>query len=133
MIQSMTGYGKATTEYNGKKIHAEIKSLNSKSLDLSTRLAPVYREKEMEIRNLIASKVERGKVDFTLWVEKDETQTVTPINIKLAAEYYGQIKNLSKELGFCLLLGFRKLGCEAQALLSHTLTNDVCKAYEGTS
>ncbi|MBO5749665.1 MAG: hypothetical protein J6R36_01800, partial [Bacteroidaceae bacterium] len=64
MILSMTGYGKSTAVFNGKKIHAEIKSLNSKALDLSTRIAPLYREKEMEIRQLIASQVERGKVDF---------------------------------------------------------------------
>ncbi len=98
MIQSMTGYGKGIAEYNGKKIHAEIKSLNSKSLDLSTRIAPIYREKEIDIRNLIASKLERGKVDFTLWVEKDDTQNATPINMGLVAQYYAQIRTLSSEL-----------------------------------
>ena len=98
MIQSMTGYGKGIAEYNGKKIHAEIKSLNSKSLDLSTRIAPIYREKEIDIRNLIASKLERGKVDFTLWVEKDDTQNATPINMGLVAEYYSQIRTLSHDL-----------------------------------
>ena len=66
MIQSMTGYGKATVAFEGKKINVEIKSLNSKALDLSTRIAPLYREKEMEIRNLIAKRLERGKVDFML-------------------------------------------------------------------
>ena len=60
----MTGYGKCVAEYNGKKIHAEIKSLNSKALDLSARLAPLYREKEMEVRQLISTNLERGKVDF---------------------------------------------------------------------
>lgn len=94
----MTGYGKGIAEYNGKKIHAEIKSLNSKSLDLSTRIAPIYREKEIDIRNLIASKLERGKVDFTLWVEKDDTQNATPINMGLVAQYYAQIRTLSSEL-----------------------------------
>ena len=71
MILSMTGYGKAVVTYKEKKINIEIKSLNSKALDLSTRIAPLYREKEMDIRRLIAQKLERGKVDFSLWVEKD--------------------------------------------------------------
>ena len=66
MIQSMTGYGKATVSFNEKKINVEIKSLNSKALDLSVRIAPLYREKEMEIRNLISKSLERGKVDFSL-------------------------------------------------------------------
>ena len=70
MIQSMTGFGKATVAYNEKKINVEIKSLNSKALDLSTRIAPLYREKEMEIRQIIAKMLERGKVDFAIWIEK---------------------------------------------------------------
>lgn len=70
MIQSMTGYGKATAELPDKKINVEIKSLNSKALDLSVRIAPLYREKEMELRNEITKILERGKVDFSLWIEK---------------------------------------------------------------
>ncbi len=97
MIQSMTGYGKSVVVFNGKKIYAEIKSLNSKALDLSTRIAPLYREKEMEIRQLIATKLERGKVDFNIWCEKDETQAATPINKGLVVEYYRQLKALSEE------------------------------------
>lgn len=73
MIQSMTGYGKATVELPDKKINVEIKSLNSKAMDLSARIAPLYREKEMEIRNEISRKLERGKVDFSLWIEKKES------------------------------------------------------------
>ena len=61
MIQSMTGYGKAVVTYGEKKINVEIKSLNSKALDLSTRIAPLYREKEMEMRQLVAKTLERGK------------------------------------------------------------------------
>ena len=72
MIQSMTGYGKATAELPDKKINVEIKSLNSKAMDLSTRIAPAYREKEIEIRNEISKVLERGKVDFSLWIEKKE-------------------------------------------------------------
>ncbi|MBQ8675125.1 MAG: YicC family protein [Bacteroidaceae bacterium] len=99
MIHSMTGYGRSTAEFGGKKIHAEVKSLNSKSMDLSTRIAHVYREKEMELRTLLSTRLERGKVDFTLWVEKDETLTATPINTALVGEYYNQIRNVSRELG----------------------------------
>ena len=66
MIQSMTGYGKVVVAFKDKKISAEIKSLNSKQLDLQTRIAPLYREKEMEIRQMIAASLERGKVDFSL-------------------------------------------------------------------
>lgn len=95
MIQSMTGYGKSTVELADKKISVEVKSLNSKALDLSTRIAPLYREKEMEIRNEIARLLERGKVDFTLWVEKKEAAAMaTPINSELLVAYYKQIKEL---------------------------------------
>ena len=68
MILSMTGYGKAVATFNEKKISVEIKSLNSKALDRSTRVAPLYREKEMEIRQMIQQKVIRGKVDFAIWI-----------------------------------------------------------------
>ena len=95
MIQSMTGYGKATATFGDKKINVEIKSLNSKAMDLSTRIAPLYREKEMEIRTLISQTLERGKVDFSLWIEKDATETATPINAALVENYYNQIKSIS--------------------------------------
>ena len=65
----MTGYGKSVVAYNEKKINVEIKSLNSKTLDLSTRIAPLYREKEMEIRQVISNALVRGKVDFCIWIE----------------------------------------------------------------
>lgn len=94
----MTGYGKCVVVYNGKKIHAELKSLNSKSLDLTTRIAPVYREKEMEIRQLIQQGLERGKVDFVLWVEKDTASNATPINMALVAEYKRQIEKMQADL-----------------------------------
>lgn len=102
MIQSMTGYGKSTAVFNGKKINVEIKSLNSKALDLSTRIAPLYREKEMEIRSMISTAVERGKVDFSLWIEKDESLTATPINGAILEYYYKQIKTISEERGIPL-------------------------------
>lgn len=96
MIQTMTGYGKADVHYNGKKIHVEVKSLNSKSMDLSTRIAPLYREKEMELRQLLSKSLERGKVDFTLWVEKDETSAAGTINAEVVANYVGQIRQICK-------------------------------------
>ena len=99
MIQSMTGFGKATAELPDKKINIEIKSLNSKSLDLSTRVATIYREKEMEIRNEIAQKLERGKVDFYLWIEKaDNADAATPINEAILEGYYKHISALSQSL-----------------------------------
>ena len=99
MILSMTGYGKAVTTHGGKKIYAEIKSLNSKALDLSTRIAPLYREKEMEIRTLIAQTLERGKVDFNLWIEEDAAQQGAPINRAIVESYYTQIKAISESTG----------------------------------
>ena len=99
MIQSMTGYGKASAELSNKKINVEIKSLNSKALDLATRIAPAYREKEMEIRNEITQLLERGKVDFNLWIEKKEgIEGATPINQELLEGYYKQIVNISDKL-----------------------------------
>ena len=100
MIQSMTGYGKATAELPDKKINVEIKSLNSKAMDLSTRIAPAYREKEIEIRNEISKVLERGKVDFSLWIEKKEAaENATPINQVLVEGYYKQILAISQNLG----------------------------------
>lgn len=97
MILSMTGYGKAVAEYEGKKIHVEVKSLNSKALDLSTRIAPLYREKEMEIRQKIQQALVRGKVDFCIWVEKDSANEAC-INRTLVANYYEQMKSVAAEL-----------------------------------
>ena len=95
MILSMTGYGKTVVAYNGKKINVEVKSLNSKQLDLTTRIAPLYREKEMEIRQLIAERLLRGKVEFSLWIEKDEGAQATPINTMLMQSYYDQLKDFA--------------------------------------
>lgn len=99
MILSMTGYGKAVATINEKKISVEIKSLNSKALDLSTRVAPLYREKEMEIRQMIQQKVIRGKVDFAIWIEKDVATEAAPINVALIENYYNQLQNVAKRLG----------------------------------
>ena len=99
MIQSMTGYGKAVVNYKDKKINVEVRSLNSKTLDLSTRMAPVYREKEMEVRQLLSKSLVRGKVDFSIWVEKDADADAAPINGALINNYYNQIKTISANTG----------------------------------
>lgn len=95
----MTGFGKATVAYKEKKINVEVKSLNSKALDLSTRITPLYREKEMEIRQFIAKNLERGKIDFSIWIEKDVVTDATPINMALVENYYQQIKKISAQTG----------------------------------
>ena len=95
----MTGYGKFVVTFNEKKINIEIKSLNSKALDLSTRIAPIYREKELEIRQMLANGLIRGKVDFSIWIEKDATTDAAPINTELIENYYNQIKSLSAKAG----------------------------------
>lgn len=97
MIQSMTGYGKATGEYNGKKIVVEIKSLNSKQADLSTRLSGLYREKEIEIRNEVSQLLERGKIDVSMYAENAGKEGVSQINSTLFESYYEQIKALATQ------------------------------------
>lgn len=99
MILSMTGYGKATVELDSEKIHVEIKSLNSKSLDLNTRIAPVFREKEMELRGIVAKAMERGKVDLTIWIDKEGAAAATPIQTDLVKSYYQRLSALAGELG----------------------------------
>lgn len=95
----MTGYGKASVVFRDKKITAEIRSLNSKLLDLSTRIAPLYREKEMEIRTMVSETLERGKVELCLWIEREETTLAAKINGALAASYYKQIAEVSETYG----------------------------------
>ena len=99
MIQSMTGYGKSLVVYKGKKVNVEIKSLNSKQLDLTTRIAPLYREKEMEVRQLIAEKVIRGKVELSIWIEKDAVTEAPPVNTALMQSYYKQLKAFADQQG----------------------------------
>ena len=99
MIQSMTGYGKSIVTFNQKKINVEIKSLNSKTLDLSTRIAPLYREKEMEIRQLVSNSLVRGKVDLSIWVEREVELSAAPINVTLIENYYRQIRDISSRTG----------------------------------
>ena len=105
MIYSMTGYGKAENQVaNNKKIVVEIRSLNSKSLDLNVRIAPQLRSKELEIRTLIAQRLERGKIDLSIYYQDatqgENTATFAPINLDAFAYYYKELLSLQKELGW---------------------------------
>ncbi len=95
----MTGYGKASATYNDKKITAEIKSLNSKALDLTARIAVCYREKEMELRAMISNTLLRGKVEFSLWVERDETEQAARLNAPLIKKYMEQFLEANTQYG----------------------------------
>jgi len=94
MIQSMTGYGKSVLQLPTKKISIEIKSLNSKNLDINTRMPSMYREKELQIRKLIASKLIRGKVDFSLYVEITGEETSSQINKTVVKQYIKQLSDV---------------------------------------
>jgi len=98
MIQSMTGFGKATCEYEGKKIVVEIKSLNSKQLDLSLKIAAAYRNKELEIRTEILQKLERGKIDVAIYMDNSGKDVANQINPSVFLSYMQQIKSLSQNL-----------------------------------
>jgi uncharacterized protein (TIGR00255 family) len=99
MIESMTGYGKAVVAYKDKKINVEVKSLNSKQLDLQARIAPLYREKEMEIRQMVSAAIMRGKVDVSVWIEKETLVDATPINAALVENYFRQLKEIASKTG----------------------------------
>lgn len=99
MIRSMTGYGKAECELAQKKVTIEIKSLNSKQLDLNTRIPGVYREKELEIRRELSDKLIRGKVDFSLFTESLGVESNCAINTQLVRSYFSQLSELNYELG----------------------------------
>ena len=94
----MTGFGKATVELPSKKVTIEIKALNSKQLDLSTRIPSIYRENEMEVRNLLLQKLERGKVDFSIFIEYIGKDVPTQINVAAIENYYLQIKAIAERL-----------------------------------
>jgi uncharacterized protein (TIGR00255 family) len=98
MIKSMTGYGKAIAETPQKKITIEIKSLNSKQLDLNTKLPWLYKEKEPEIRNLISQRLDRGKIDFSVYCDMLDDEVVTIINKSAVRNYYNQFKEIAAEL-----------------------------------
>ncbi|MFE3869657.1 YicC/YloC family endoribonuclease [Flavobacterium sp. ZS1P70] len=94
MIQSMTGFGKATLQLPTKKITVEVKSLNSKGLDLNVRMPSLYREMELGLRNQIALKLERGKVDFSIFIESTAEQTSTKVNVPIVKAYINQLREV---------------------------------------
>ena len=95
MIQSMTGYGKAIVQLPSKKITIEIKSLNSKNIDLNVRVPSYYREKELEMRKVIAAKLERGKIDFSIFVELTAEETAAKVNKPIVLEYIKQLREIA--------------------------------------
>jgi len=109
MIQSMTGYGKAVCELPNKKISIEIKSLNSKQLDLNTRLPNLYREKEIEVRSLLGKQLSRGKVDLSFYVEAATSDKITKINSQVIKNYHGQLKEIADGLGLDSSTDFLKV------------------------
>ncbi len=104
MIASMTGYGKSILELPEKKITIEIRSLNSKTLDLNTRIPSYYREKELEIRNIISEKVQRGKVDFSMQVELNAAARSQKLNADLIKSYIADFKQITPEISEADLL-----------------------------
>ena len=95
MIQSMTGYGKAVLQLPTKKVTIEVKSLNSKNLDLNVRIPSYYKEKELNVRKKLARSLVRGKIDFSIYVEMTADETTTVINKGVVSQYMQQLKNVS--------------------------------------
>ena len=104
MIQSMTGYGKAVAEFSDKKITVEIRSLNSKSLDLNTRLPFLYKEKELEIRKLLSEKLQRGKIDFSITTEATSLSKAQSINPDIIKAYISEFRQVVPEASDAELL-----------------------------
>lgn len=96
MVQSMTGYGKAVTELPQKKVTVEIKTLNSKNLDLNVRVPSAYREKELAVRSKLSKQLLRGKVDFSIFIEVTGDETTTVINKEVVNNYIDQLRNIAK-------------------------------------
>jgi uncharacterized protein (TIGR00255 family) len=99
MIKSMTGFGKAEFEVNNKKITLELKTLNSKQVDISARIPSVYREKEIEIRKELAEKLVRGKIDLTIYVENHGSESNSKINESILTAYFQHLKKINEKLG----------------------------------
>ena len=100
MIQSMTGYGKATAQTASKKVIVEIKSLNSKAMDISTKIIPAYRDKELDIRSRITAALERGKVDFSLYIDTAATSGAQAINVPVFMNYLKQIESIAADTNY---------------------------------
>lgn len=139
MLLSMTGFGKYVAETNTKKFTVEIKSLNSKQLDLSMRVAAPYRDKELDIRNIVASHLERGKVDLTIYVESNGGETPVVLNYALLEGYKKQIEEMSERLGipapddwYATLLRFPDvMKSDVPAVVSPEETETLMNAVDG--
>jgi uncharacterized protein (TIGR00255 family) len=94
MLISMTGFGRAVTEYKNKKISIDVKSLNSKTTDINTRIPGYYKEKELEIRRILSQELQRGKIDFCMYVELNGTDNPNQFNADLITNYYNQLKEI---------------------------------------
>ena len=120
MIYSMTGYGKAVAMFQNRKICAEVRSLNGKAMDLSVRVAPQFREKEMEIRTLLTKRLERGKVDFSLWIEQAENVSVMPsINVAVMQNYMEQMNAASQATGIRMPENMMEIIMRLPEVISH--------------
>ena len=98
MLQSMTGYGKAEINIKNTNFTIEVKSLNSKNIDTNIKMSSIYRDKEIELRSLISEKLQRGKIELSIWREKSGSSTINVLNKKLINDYFKQIKEISKGL-----------------------------------
>lgn len=139
MIQSMTGYGKSVAEIGNRKVIVEIKSLNSKAMDISTRIIPAYREKELEIRSRITAALERGKVDFSLYIDQGTSQEAQAINEPLFRSYLEQFRALASKMEvaepqdmFTLIMRMPDVVCSNQAQSpTETVSNKEWQAVSG--
>ena len=98
MLQSMTGYGKAEINIKNTNFTIEVKSLNSKNIDTNIKMSSIYRDKEIELRSLISEKLQRGKIELSIWREKSASSTINVLNKKLINDYFKQIKEITKGL-----------------------------------
>lgn len=138
MIKSMTGFGKTNLAIPSKSIIVEIRTLNSKQLDLSTRIAPLFRDKENEIRSIVSQRLERGKIDVSVYLEKNETAPLT-VNKSLAKNYFDELTSLSLELQnpvpsdlFIQVLRMPDVMTADKEELSEELWEQLCQAVEET-
>lgn len=138
MIQSMTGFGKTSIQVEGKSVNIEIRTLNSKQLDLTVRMAPLFREMENEVRNYVAQRLLRGKIELSVYIEKTEKPQVS-IDKELAKAYYRQLVELSQELKnpvqsdiFCQLLRLPDVVTSSKEELTDEVKSAVMAAIEET-
>lgn len=100
MIQSMTGFGKAVKDIDNKKLTVEIRALNSKQADINTKVPALYREKEMELRNLLAKRLGRGKIELNFWIEEQESSATIVFNKPVIQDYYKQLRETTQILDY---------------------------------